>query len=113
MNAPVTTAQLVEIPFREEGPSIADGTAIVLGAFVLVLAVTMGLLVFARRRGLPLPKWLGTMTEQPGSGIAIDARLRLSPRTVLYRVRDGESVLHIVESTGTIRIHEVRPEPTP
>lgn len=112
MSTALRSAQEAPIPFREEGPSVADGITVALGVLVLLLAAVMALLTLARRRGIALPAWLGKVTEPAGTGMAVEARLRLSPRTVVYRVRDGDTVLHVVESVGAIQVREVTQEPS-
>jgi hypothetical protein len=107
--APLGTTEMVPerplapIPYRKEG-SGADGSLIgVLAVTVLMLAVFVVLLRLAKSRGL-LDRWIvsgpaGSAANKAGhDAMRVEQALRVSPRTMLYRIRDGERRYLLVES---------------
>ena len=102
------------IPYRKEG-SGADGSLIgVLAITVLMLAVFVVVLRVAKSRGL-LDRWVvsapaGAKASREGrDAMRVEQSLRVSPRTVLYRIRDGEQRFLLVESTSAnVRLQPLR-----
>lgn len=102
------------IPYRKEG-SAAGGSLIgVLAITVLMLAVFVLVLRLAKSRGL-LDRWIvsgpvGTTANRPGrDAMCVEQALRVSPRTMLYRIRDGERRYMLVESiAANARLHPLR-----
>lgn len=104
MSAPATgtaaAAAQPPIAFRPEGPSAGAHAGSSLAVALALLAVVTVLLAHARRRG-----WLRAWVDPPAttdSRLHVASRLRLSPRTVVYEVRDGEARFHVVESTAHV-----------
>ena len=81
------------------------------GSFLGVMAVTALLLAaayvalrYAKTRGW-LNRWLGqTVQALPSQSLHVIERLRLSPKTTIYKVRDGEGTTLVVESTAAITV---------
>lgn len=105
MSAPATgtaaAAAQPPIAFRPEGPSAGAHAGGSLVLALALLAVVTVLLAYARRRGW-LRAWADAPSTPAGSRLQIASRLRLSPRTVVYEVRDGEARFHVVESTAHV-----------
>lgn len=118
--APVATTKIVPerpvapIPYRKEG-SAAGGSLIgVLAITVLMLAVFVVVLRLAKSRGL-LDRWIvsgpvGATANRAGhDAMRVEQALRVSPRTMLYRIRDGERRYVLVESiAANARLHPLR-----
>jgi len=102
------------IPYRKEG-SAAGGSLIgVLAITVLMLAVFVVVLRLAKSRGL-LDRWIvsgpvGATANRAGrDAMRVEQALRVSPRTTLYRIRDGERGYLLVESiAASVRLHPLR-----
>lgn len=104
--APVrTTAQA--ITYRPESASVAGNAIDVLLMLVLLLGGTLALVLVAKRKGW-LRRWTvgATLLSSTGVGLRVEQALRLSPRTTLFRVIDGNRRYLLVESTGTVRFVE-------
>lgn len=104
----VTGAQsaAAAIPFREEGSGVAATATGPLMVAVLLLAGLGVAAWYAKRRGW-LDRWLGplpTATSQPQ--LRVEQVLRLSPKTTLYRIRDGHRRLTVIESSVNARLHD-------
>lgn len=102
-HAPAVQVPAAPIGFRPEGPTAA-GSAVVLGAVVAVLALAVVGLWFAQRRGW-LKAWTVVAPPPVAQRLVMEERIRLSPRTVVYRVRDAEHSFHVIESTAHITVH--------
>lgn len=90
----------MSIPFRREDGDLGASLVDVLLILVVLLGAAAVGLWFAKRRG-----WLRTWTTTPpteaaNAGITVLQRLRLSPKTVVYRLKDGDAEFLIVESTA-------------
>ena len=97
-----------QIPFRAEGESLADGAINALLVLVLLLAAVLAVLWVAKRRGW-LEKWTGQVLPLQTPSIRIEQRLRLSPRTMLYRVQDGRSSYLVLESSVNAKLCPIEP----
>lgn len=93
------------IRFREESGSVADSATGVLLVLALLLGGCLALLLWAKKKGW-LDRWIANAgAAVPGAGgLRVEQALRLSPRTVLYRVGDGHERYLVVESTVTARL---------
>lgn len=69
---------------------------------VVLLACALGVALFARRKGW-LARWTGAPTEPAGNGLRVLEVLRLSRKTVLYRV-GGEREYLVIESETNARL---------
>ncbi|MGH8076445.1 MAG: hypothetical protein ACREPE_03840 [Lysobacter sp.] len=101
--APVrTTAQ--PIAYRSESASVAGSAVDVLLILVLLLGGVLALAWVAKRKGW-LQRWtVGASPLSPmHAGLRVEQALRLSPRTIVFRVIDGERRYLLVESTGNVR----------
>lgn len=90
------------IPFRKQGANAAGDAVHSLLVASVLLAACIAALWAARKKGW-LDRWLAhgrPASPQPG-GLRVEQALRLSPRTVLYRVAgQGERYL-ILESMAS------------
>lgn len=100
---PVVAAR--PIRFREEGGSVADSATGVLLVLVLLLGGCLALLLWAKKKGW-LDRWIANAgaSAPDAGGLRVEQALRLSPRTVLYRVGDGRERYLVVESTVSARL---------
>ena len=80
--------------------SAGSGVVTALLVTVLLLAATTAGLAFAKKRGW-LKRWTVQPAGKPGA-LAIVERLRISPRTVVFRVQDGDRQFVVVESTANV-----------
>jgi len=87
------------IAFRQDDGALTDGLLGALVVLVTVLAFVAGALWFAKRRGWLKPWIVEHGPRGPGGRMAVIQRLRLSPRTTVFRVRDGDEEFVLVEST--------------
>ncbi len=99
------TAMQGDIPYRPESQGVTGQLVDVLLVLALLLAVCLGAVWFARKRGW-LDKWIGAAATGGATrtSLHVEQALRLSPRTSLYRVKDSGRRYLIVESTATARI---------
>lgn len=97
------------IAFREEGGAGGADVAQALGMTVLLLALVLVGLYAARRRGW-LQRWLGAAvlakrrTEQD---LRLISSLKLSQRTSVHRIQDGEACFLLVESIVQVQLHRL------
>lgn len=114
-DGPGRTTALETVPpigFRAETETFSGSLIEALLVTVLLLGVLLALAVVARRRG-----WLRHLTPagdaQPSAGgLRIAQRLRLSPRTMLFRVVDGRRAYIVVESSAHASIVVADPQST-
>jgi LPXTG-motif cell wall-anchored protein len=103
-----TVAQAPPIHFRpetgESGASI--GTALLIA--LLLLAAATAALVWAKRKGW-LQAWTTGVSGENASAPRVLAKLRLSPRTVLYEIQTEQGPMHVVESSAHIAIRRASP----
>lgn len=89
------------IPFKNEDGGATASLALPLLVALVLLSLAVGLLWVARQKGW-LRRWSAappTAGESRG-GLQVEQVLRLSPRTRLYRLRDGEHRFAVLESTA-------------
>ena len=100
---PAVAAQ--PIRFRAEGGSVADSATGVLLVLALLLGGCLAALLWAKKKGW-LDRWIAHAgAGAPGAGgLRVEQSLRLSPRTVLYRVGDGRERYLVVESTVSAQL---------
>lgn len=108
--APVALHGAAPIGFRDEHESVADSAVGVLLVLVVLLGACLGGLLFAKRKGW-LNRWLPAPSgaADDASRLRVEQVLRLSPRTVLYRVADERSRYLIVESTASTQLGPAQP----
>lgn len=108
--APVALHGAAPIGFRDEHESVADSAVGVLLVLVVLLGACLGGLLFAKRKGW-LNRWLPAPSgaADDASRLRVEQVLRLSPRTVLYRVADERSRYLIVESTASAQLGPAQP----
>ncbi len=96
------------IPFKAEPAGVGSALIAPLLITVLLLALAVAALWVARQKGW-LRRW--TSAPMPGAarpeGLRVEQVLRLSPRTRLYRVRDGARVFDVLECGTTAQVVEV------
>ncbi|MDQ3286721.1 MAG: hypothetical protein M3Q42_00420 [Pseudomonadota bacterium] len=92
------------IAYRPENGGLAGTAVDVLLVLVLLLGGTLALAWFARQKGW-LRRWTtgANLLPQTTRGMRVEQALRLSPRTTVFRIVDGENRYLLVESTGTVR----------
>lgn len=104
---PATVAADASQPlhFKPE-PAQGTGIAAALVVTVLLLGAATALLALAKKKG-----WLKQWSVQPQGemrgGLAMVQRLRLSPRTMVFRLQDGERQILVVESTANVTVRDV------
>jgi hypothetical protein len=81
----------------------------VLLLLVVVLGGFVAALLYARKKGW-LERWgvVASVTSH-AHGMRVEQVLRLSPRSSLYRVRDGGQTIVILESNGAAQVIETAP----
>ncbi|MGG6463303.1 hypothetical protein [Solilutibacter silvestris] len=90
--------------FKSEGHALGSSPLGVLAATVLLLAVAYVALRYAKKRGW-LDRWLGQAAQAPAAQtLQVVERVRLSPKTTVYKVRDGEGTALVVESTASVTV---------
>lgn len=96
------------IPYRAESEGVASSAGGAIFAALLLLGLFTAVLVVARRKGL-LDRWIvAPPAGRPErSGLRVEQALRVSPKTMLYRVRDGERSYLLVESLAQATLHPV------
>jgi hypothetical protein len=99
------TTTVHPIPFRAESHGIASDAATVFATLALLLAGCLVLVWIAKKKGW-LDRWVSGATTPValGSPLRLDHMLRLSPKTVLYRVSDGRDRYLVIESTATAQL---------
>lgn len=103
-NATVSTTASPSIPFRPETTSAADGAIHALLATSLLLAACLGALLYAKKRGwlnkwIPAPNASGREAALRTTGV-----LRLSQKTSVYQVTDGQHEFLVVETAGAAQV---------
>lgn len=93
------------IRFREESGGVADSATGVLLVLALLLGGCLAALLWAKKKGW-LDRWIAGPGAAPAGagGLRVEQALRLSPRTVLYRVGDGHERYLVVESTVSAQL---------
>lgn len=92
------------IAYRPETRVLADNALDVLLVLVLLLGGVLALTWFAKQKGW-LQRWTTGAVRGAAAkrGLHVEQALRISPRTTLFRVVDGQDRYLLVESTGTVR----------
>lgn len=108
--APGAVHSAAPIGFRDEHASVADSAVGVLLVLVVLLGACLGGLLFAKRKGW-LNRWLPAPSgaADDASRLRVEQVLRLSPRTVLYRVADERNRYLILESTASAQLGPAQP----
>lgn len=108
--APGAVHSTTPIGFRDEHESVADSAVGVLLVLVVLLGACLGGLLFAKRKGW-LNRWLPAPSgaADDASRLRVEQVLRLSPRTVLYRVADERNRYLILESTASAQLGPAQP----
>jgi flagellar biogenesis protein FliO len=92
------------IPYRESAEVSGIDVAGAFGAAIALLALALCLAWLARRQGW-LRRW--GVASGPGAsaaeGLRIEQVLRISPRTVVFRIADGEKRYLLAESRDGAR----------
>lgn len=106
------TGTVQPIPFRRDDDEVvAHGWGSLLIAVLLLAVVAAGLRA-AKRRGL-LAGWAGVATEAGAkSGLSLERSLRLSTKTTVHVLRDGECRHLLIESSVQTRIVAYPPRTT-
>ena len=89
------------IPYRDEGGGLAADAGGAVFAAILLLALLVVALQFARKRGL-LDRWIVAAPARAAGRpqMQVEQALRVGAKTMLYRIRDGERRYLLVESTA-------------
>lgn len=96
------------IPYRSESEGVASSAGGAIFAALLLLGLFTAVLVIARRKGL-LDRWIVAppVGRPERARLRVEHALRVSPKTMLYRVRDGERSYLLVESLAQATLHPV------
>ena len=97
--APIHGTREVPIPYRSEGGAAGSPALGALVVTVLLLALLVAVLRFARAKGW-LDRWI---VAPPAAGdghapLRLERSLRVGPRTTIHRIRDGDRSFLLVES---------------
>lgn len=89
------------IPYRDEGGGLAADAGGAVFAAILLLALLVVALQFARKRGL-LDRWIVAAPARAAGRpqMQVEQALRVGAKTMVYRIRDGERRYLLVESTA-------------
>lgn len=104
---PIHGTRDVPIPYRSEGGAAGSPALGALVVTVLLLALLVAVLRFARAKGW-LDRWI---VAPPAAGdgrapLRLERSLRVGPRTTIHRIRDGERSFLLVESLApSTRLH--------
>lgn len=106
-------ASTAPIRYRSESGTLADQATGVLLVLAVLLTAGLALALVAKRKG-----WLDRWIARPGAGVAgsgdaalrVEQALRLSPRTVLYRVGDGQGRYLVLESSVHAQLTPLTPD---
>lgn len=93
------------IPYRESAEVSGGDVAWAFGAAILLLFAALGLAWLARKQGW-LRRWglAAGPDGPPGQGLRIEQVLRISPRTVIFRIVDGDRRILLAESRDGIQL---------
>lgn len=98
------------IPYRAESAVGAAGAATPFLVTVVLLGACIAALHYAKRRGW-LARWVVPPPTRPqgDAPLRVEHALRVSARTTVYRVRDGDRTWLLVESLAPVaHLHDVR-----
>jgi hypothetical protein len=101
------------IPYRDDSGGFAADAGGAMFAAILLLALLVVALQFARKRGL-LDRWI-VATPARAAGrpqMQVEQALRVGAKTMVYRIRDGEQRYLLVESTAQTTLLPIAPLPT-
>ncbi|MGY8562928.1 hypothetical protein L0938_05840 [Paracidovorax citrulli] len=101
------------IPFKSEDGGATASLAVPLLVALLLLGLAVAGLWLARQKGW-LRRWSAAapVVGVPVAGLEVEQVLRLSPRTRLYRVRDGQQRFVVLESTAHASVVALPPVDT-
>ena len=101
---PVLTTSSQPIPFRKEGITNTPEVFSLLVTTVLLVAVFTLVAWYARRRGW-LDRWVGPKPDSKSNSkkIIVLETQRISQKTTLYRISNGESEYLLAESSSQIQ----------
>lgn len=102
------------IPYRDEGGGLAGDAGGAMFAAILLLALLVVALQFARKRGL-LDRWIVAAPARTAGRpqMQVEQALRVGAKTMVYRIRDGERRYLLVESTAQSTLVPVSDIPAP
>jgi hypothetical protein len=102
------------IPYRDEGGGLAGDAGGAMFAAILLLALLVAALQFARKRGL-LDRWIVAAPARAAGRpqMQVEQALRVGAKTMVYRIRDGERRYLLVESTAQATLVPVSDVPAP
>lgn len=96
--------------FKSEQHAMGSSFLGVMAVTALLLAAVYVALRLAKARGW-LNRWLGQVAQTATSqSLQVIERLRLSPKTTVYKVQDGEGTILVVESTAAITVVNQKPK---
>lgn len=88
-----------DIPYRHESADLTGSAASALLVTVALLAGCVAVLWYAKKHGW-LSKWISPASARSAvGGMELVQSLRLSPKSTLHKVRDGQRSLLVLEST--------------
>lgn len=97
------------IPFREEPATLSGDPLGVFLALVAVLGVAVAGLWIARKKGW-LDRWIAARALREGGGdVRVEQAVRLSPRSVLFSIRNGNQRVLLIESIANVSVVAVAP----
>lgn len=102
---PVLTTSSQPIPFRKEGITNTPEVFSLLLTTLLLVAVFTLVAWYARRRGW-LDRWVGPKPDSQSNKkkIVVLETQRISQKTTLYRISNGESEYLLAESSSQIQL---------
>lgn len=105
MTASATTATAT-IPYRSVSGNSGGDIAAAFGWTVVLLLVATGIALLARRLGW-LQRWGAVTATAAGERLRVEQALRVSPRTMLFRIGDGRRQYLLAESRDGLQLLEL------
>lgn len=105
ISKPASTTSAQPIPFRKDGITNTPEVFGLLVTTLMLVGIFAGLAWFARRQGW-LDRWIGPKPESQNikKKLVILETQRISPKTTLYRISNGDSEYLLAESTMQLQL---------
>jgi flagellar biogenesis protein FliO len=105
VSKPASTTSAQPIPFRKEGITNTPEVFGLLVTTLLLVGIFAGLAWFARRQGW-LDRWVGPKPDSQSikKKIVVLEAQRISQKTTLYRISNGDNEYLLAESTMQIQL---------
>ena len=116
MSPPVRSSAAMpaqSVAFRKEDEGLGSSLIGVMSTLVVLLVLAWLGVLYARRKGW-LDRWaVARPAAVPGDGIQVLQTVRLSPRTSVFRLRQGQQEFAVIESPVQIEVKSLPQEGKP